>query len=92
MLFTVFQYLPIFEEQVPGHKAELVKKVKESDDSDADDSGDADDSDDSPVKTELINTLLDYYTFYHIAQDKFYIKVQLYNSLVATITTPPPKA
>jgi len=92
MLFTVFQYLPILEEEAPGHRAELVKKVKESDNSDADDSGDADDSDNDTFKTEMISTLSAYYSFSQAAQDKFYMAEPLYQSLISNINTPPPKA
>lgn len=44
MLFTVFQYLPLLEEENAGHKIELCKKMNAND---LDGSGDGDcDSDD----------------------------------------------
>ena len=31
MLFTVFQYVPILEEETTGHRVELTKKMKQND-------------------------------------------------------------
>lgn len=93
MLFTVFQYLPFLEEETPGHRTELTKKAKESDTPDTDDGdGDDDSSDDDDLKTDLIFSLINTYSFNKAAKDNFYIKALLYQSLVKNINTPPPKA
>lgn len=31
MIFTVIQYFPLLEEETPGHKIELAKKMKQND-------------------------------------------------------------
>jgi hypothetical protein len=92
MLFTVFQYLPILEEEVPGHRTELVKKVKENDKTGSDDSNDVEDSDNDDIKTEMISNITGHYAFSQESKDNFYIKIPLYKSLISTINTPPPKA
>lgn len=48
MVFTVFQYVPILEEETPGHRVELTKKVKQNDleGGDADCTGDDYDNED----------------------------------------------
>jgi len=93
MIFTVFQYLPFLEEETPGHRTELTKKSKESNAPDTDGGDDDDDSsNDDDLKTDLILSLVNTYSFNRAAKDNFYIKAMLYQSLVENINTPPPKA
>ena len=89
MIFTVIQYLPILEEETPGHRVEMTKKSGQDDESNGNDGGDDDDSTDE--KTGL---------FYHqhfscfnglMSSHLFYIKNTSYLPPVSKIHTPPPK-
>lgn len=91
MVFTVIQYLPILEEETPGHRVELTKKMKEnypSSDGDADD----DDNDPDPDPKGDIN----YYpvsSFIYVLNQPhfFYHKDPARQHRVANVNTPPPQ-
>ena len=92
MFFTIFNYLPILEEETQGHRVEMAKKDKSGEPSsktsnDAESDGDTDDSNESDIDNlyqfalaEKINTT-----------QKFYCKNNSYRHLYANTITPPPK-
>lgn len=90
MLFTVFQYLPILEDEVHASKT-LNKKADDSspeeDGSDSDDSGDDDESGKDDFCTHHNNQ---HFKLYSSVSD-FNFFNEDYNSLISSITTPPPK-
>lgn len=87
MIYTVFQYVPILEEEAQSHGTELAKKSTEDDTSGND--GDETDSDGDDAIYDHLN-----FNF-----TKFYSKVHSfssfkydYNSFFQKINIPPPKA
>ena len=88
MLFTVIRYLPILEEETPGHRVELSKKADHNDSADDDDTND-DDPDDE--KTDLFFNLGHFSITGLQTEHNFHIKHQAYRFPVANITTPPPR-
>ena len=93
MLFTVFQYVPILEEETPGHKVELAKKAKQGD-MDGDNDGAADDDcDDDDTEQEFNYFCNSFYnnTFYTQEKSRFSVKNNLYKYLLEQKDTPPPK-
>jgi len=88
MLFTVFQYLPILEEEVHASKA-LDKKADNS--SPENDSGDDDSGDDENDTDEFLSHC-NYHSFQLFStSSKFNTFHENYLSLVFNINTPPPK-
>ncbi len=89
MIFTVIQYLPILEEETPGHRVELAKKTGQDDETDSNDSGDDDDSPDE--KTSFYSH--QHFTCFNglMSGHLFYIKNTSYRPPVGSIQTPPPK-
>ena len=90
MLFTVFQYIPILEEEIHASKT-MSKKVdntsNEKDSNSSDDSGDDDEND----TDEFLNHF-SYHSFdLSVSTSKFNIHKENYLSLIPTINTPPPK-
>lgn len=90
MIFTVIQYLPILEEETPGHRVEMSKKADQDDTSDGSDSGDDDDTENE--KTDLFYHAALQYSSRLLTAQRFYIKHASYQHPVETINTPPPKA
>ena len=92
MLFTIFNYLPILEEETLGHRVEMAKKAKSGEPSGksgdaAESDGDTDDSNESDIDT-----------FYRFAlaekictAQSYYCKHNSYRHLYANTITPPPK-
>jgi hypothetical protein len=89
MFFTVIQYLPILEEETPGHRVELVKKTGQDDETDGNDGGDDDDSPDE--KTNIYDQQHFAYFNGMMSAHLFYIKNTSYLPPVVNIHTPPPK-
>jgi hypothetical protein len=89
MLYTVIQYLPILEEETPGHRVELVKKTVLDNETDGND-GD-DDTPDEDEKTSFYCP--PHFTCFNgmVSAHLFYIKNTTYLPPVGTIHTPPPK-
>ena len=90
MVFTVFQYVPILEEESPGHKVEMSKKADDTDGGDTDGSDDDCDDDGEPMFHSFFYSSLVSFTSegklsYTSSSDHY--KYQLNN-----IHTPPPKA
>ena len=87
MIFTLFQYIPILEEEAKGHNTELAKKSPENDSSGND--GDELDTDgDHAIYYHLNFDFTDLYAKKHI----FYSYKNDYNSFFQKINIPPPKA
>lgn len=90
MLFTVFQYVPILEEETPGHKVELTKKNKQNDLADGDDADEDCDDDDSEQE------ICFYYSSTYPTNDlrkkqRFPNGNDLYKYRSEHLDTPPPK-
>ncbi len=86
MALTVFQYIPVLEEE-SGPDTELCKK---SDDNSGDD--DTCDDDSTESKDDQINQTLTFSYYKELASCKaFYVKKELYSFTDASITTPPPR-
>jgi hypothetical protein len=86
MLFTVIRYLPILEEETPGHRVEMAKKAQAS--------GTPDDTDDDDPENEKTDLLYDH--CYHSltglqAEHNFHIEFRSYRHPVEKIHTPPPQ-
>lgn len=94
MIFTVFQYLPLLEEETPGHRIELAKKAKAENPADGDgDDTDEDCSDDDDSEKE--------YGEYHTGNHTIYFSkhsssgfraCNFYKYSLENKNTPPPKA
>ena len=90
MVFTVIQYLPILEEETPGHRVEMAKKDSQDDTADGNDSGDDDDTENE--KTDLYFHPAIKYANLLISAHHFHTKQISYRHPVEKIHTPPPKA
>jgi len=87
MIYTVFQYVPILEEEAQNHGIELAKKGTEDNSSDGD--GDEIDSDSADAIYDHLNfNFASLYSKTHL----FKSSVDDYNSFFQKITIPPPKA
>lgn len=89
MLFTVFQYVPILEEETPGHKVEMAKKMDNTD-GDSDGSDDDCDDDSEPLFHSFFQSSL-----ISIQSDKDLSHTccsNHYKHQLSNIHTPPPKA
>ncbi|PBQ34636.1 hypothetical protein CNR22_23610 [Sphingobacteriaceae bacterium] len=91
MLFTVFQYIPILEEEPHGHKVELAKKVKADSSADGDDDKDADSDDDDSEQELNYFFLSEYASLYSNHSIHFSHRNNLYSYLLESKDTPPPK-
>lgn len=99
MLFTVFQYVMITEEEVPHRKIELVKKQKSDNDTDGGNSEFP--ADEETANEEVINSSDDTmkgfcenscFNFYSSASfHSYHSKNIFYSYLTENINTPPPK-
>lgn len=89
MLFTIFNYLPILEEETVGHRVEMAKKGNSNDcsNNDGENDGDTDDNNESAVDAFYETGLL---VKLSTAQ-YFYTKNKSYRHLYANTITPPPK-
>jgi hypothetical protein len=94
MIFTVFQYLPLLEEETAGNGIEISKKTQQQDSSDGDTAstdGDSNEDDDSEQEMNYCSTntyaLLNVY-----ATSNFYIPPSFYTYHLEQKDTPPPKA
>ncbi|MBL7932683.1 MAG: hypothetical protein JNL60_12315 [Bacteroidia bacterium] len=91
MIFTVFQYVPILEEESPSHRVELAKKMNQ-DDTDGSGSGDADDDcDDDDSEDFFLNWNHSQEAFYTQLQTSYFHSLSLYKHLLGKKHTPPPE-
>ena len=92
MLFTVFQYIPILEEETHAHKTELAKKAKKGDLSGGDNDNTGDDCDDDDTEQEFNYSDSTLFAIFstdqksHISYGK-----TLYKYLLESKDTPPPR-
>ncbi len=87
MLFTMFQYIPIFEEEVHACKTLEKKSDTSSNENDSDDdSGD----DDNDTDVFFDNSYSENFSLFFTTA-KFNSHCENYLSLVSSINTPPPK-
>jgi len=93
MIFTVFQYVPILEEETPGHKVELAKKAKQGDLSDGDSDGADEDCDGDDDSEQEMNYYCSgaYTSFYVNKKSSFSNGNSFYKYLLEHKDTPPPK-
>jgi len=96
MLFTVFQYIPILEEETHAHKVELAKKAKTNDlgsgdgsDADTDADTDSDDDDSEQEFNYLASSFSASFYMHHTIH--FSSGNDLYKYLIESKDTPPPK-
>ena len=91
MLFTVVQYFPSLEEETPGHRVEMAKKMKQTEPSDGDgDNTDGDDNDDT--ESDFDYFFSSNYTYFFTSQKVAFSPGNfLYRHLACNIHTPPPK-
>ncbi len=90
MLFTIFQYIPILEEESGSHM-EMSKKMNQDDsdgsDGNTDDDCDDDDSEqDSFINTKTLRTL-----YFTQLQKNYFDKFSFYERLLEKKPTRPPK-
>ncbi len=87
MLFTVFNYLPIIEEETPGHLIELCKKQQQKEGSDTSNDSDSDDNTETEINDYTLFSVSKLSATGQIIADKGSIyRLPYYNSI-----TPPPK-
>jgi hypothetical protein len=93
MLFTVFQYVPILEEETPGHRVELTKKAKAGDLEGGDSDTSTDDCDNDDDTAQEFNYYLSETLSYIKSNSNFAFsdKSDFYKYLLEHIDTPPPK-
>lgn len=91
MIFTVVQYFPSLEEETPGHRVEMAKKMKPSDSTDGDsDTSNDDDNDDT--ESDFDYFLSSTYTHFFTSQKVAFSPGNfLYRHQISNIHTPPPK-
>jgi hypothetical protein len=92
MIFTVFQYIPILEEETSGHRVELAKKAKGGHltDGDPDPDEDCDEDNDAEKEYSYFYTS-SYTTFRPVKKTRIPAGNALYKYLLEHIDTPPPK-
>lgn len=93
MLFTVIQYLPILEEEVPSHRMELAKKLKQNDfgsDGDADED-DGDPEPDTDSKADINYYPISNFVFGLSYKHNFPAKKKSWPQRAKNINTPPPQ-
>ena len=87
MLFTVFQYIPILEEETQGHSTELAKKANEDDSSS---------NDDVETDSDVDDALNSFFIFnFNTVDSKSDLRATTkkdYNSFFQKINIPPPKS
>lgn len=91
MLYSVFQYLPILEEENASHRVEQSKKLKSSDGSEGPDGNEDENNHDADGKEDI-----NYYpvsTFIYVLNYKhnFPPKTDSWPRQYETINTPPPQ-
>jgi hypothetical protein len=87
MLFTVIRYLPILEEETPGHRVEMSKKANPVNDGD----DDTDDDDPDDEREDLFFSGNGHTVDGYGSEFRFYIKYHIYHTPVEKIQTPPPR-
>lgn len=91
MIFTVFQYVPILEEESPSHRVELAKKMNQ-DDTDGGNNGDTDDDcDDDDSEDFFLDWNQAQEAFYTQLQTSYFQNVSHYEHLLGKKHSPPPK-
>lgn len=88
MIFTVFQYVPILEEEAQNHGSELAKKDTEDNSSNSND-GDETDSDSNDA---IYHSLNFNFTDVNPKTNSYPSFKDCYYSFFQKITIPPPKA
>jgi hypothetical protein len=88
MVFTVLNYIPILEEETPGHLIELCKKAPEKDSSDTSNDNDGDDT----TESELNDCFPFYFSNLSSAGQKIADKDGIYRLPYYNSITPPPKS
>lgn len=92
MLFTVFQYLPILEEEAPSHKTEMAKKGKQNNLNGGDNDSSDDDSNDDNSEEDLNSLSATFYSAYTSAGESHFITGNnLYKYLLEQKFAPPPR-
>lgn len=92
MIFTVFQYIPLIEEETHGNRVELAKKEKQSDPADGDNDNTEDNCDDD-TQEDLGYLSEHQYRSLHASQHFHSIsRNHFYKYLRENVHTPPPKA
>lgn len=93
MIFTVIQYFPLLEEETPGHKIELAKKMQQNDSmgGDGEQADDDCDSDDDAARDLNLSYTATYSTPSSNNNSKFARGNTLYKYQLGNIHTPPPK-
>ncbi|WP_317896786.1 hypothetical protein [Aurantibacillus circumpalustris] len=93
MLFTVFQYVPILEEETPGHRVELTKKAKQNDleGGDSDCTGDDMDNDDDSQEDYNYYFYENFGSFQTLTKPFYTSTDSFYKYLLEQKDTPPPK-
>ena len=90
MILTVFQYIPLLEEE-SGPDTELCKKAKETDDTSGDD--DSCDNDSNENDRDQLNEFFNFTYFTGDASSySFYLKNIIYLFPEKSIITPPPRS
>ena len=87
MIFTLFQYIPILDEDCFSYSKELAKKSNEPKSSEDDGEGDSEDE----ITFEFSLNDLVKISCQIISSNKIYTKNKIYNCLVEDIKSPPPK-
>ncbi len=87
MLFTVFNYLPLIEEENPGQRLELCKKTQEN-------SGDEDESPENNENSseEYIASYTPFIAFDTTTEHRFYTLVLSCTDYTYSRIKPPPEA
>lgn len=90
MIFTVFQYIPILEEELAAHSHVTQKKSDPKEPSD-DNGADQDDDQNDDNESDLDHCVLQGSMLLVISKQSYIRPYFLYTSLKNSITTPPPK-
>lgn len=92
MIFTVFQYVPILEEESPSKRVELAKKLNQDDtDGSGDGATDDDCGDDDTEADFFLDRNQAQEDFYTQVQTAYFHKASLYEHLLWKKHSPPPK-
>jgi hypothetical protein len=93
MIFTVFQYVPILEEETPGHRVEMAKKLKQDPTGgNGDDSSDTDCDDDDSEQDVYLTSANQTDAYYNTIKSSFTRSNFSYKFSLQKKHTPPPKA
>jgi hypothetical protein len=89
MLYSVFQYFPILEEETPSHRVELAKKLKQNDGTD--ESGSDEDETDTDSKEDINYYPVSSFIYVLNYKHNFPPKTDAWPCQFETINTPPPQ-